>query len=272
MVFSLVYGFLQIREEMPMNKTLMIAAAAFVASVLAGCCIDGSGDVVKETRRLSKFNRIRIETSGSVSISKGDRRQVTVRTDDNIIDRIDTDVRNGTLHIDLNPSTCIDPTTLRINIQTPEIEKLRVDGSSDIAFKDGFEGEALKIALDGSGDITAKKTLRYDTVDVVVKGSGDVTLAVDTADLLTIIEGSGDIKYTGFAAIHDVDIEGSGDLLAYGLETDEAKVDIDGSGSCKLSVTETLEVSIEGSGDVLYRGAPEVSKELDGSGRVKKTD
>lgn len=254
------------------KKIPMIAIVVLIAFMLAGCCIEGSGDIEKETHTLSTFSKIHVEIPGDVTISEGDKHRVTVRTDDNVIDRIDMDVRKGTLYIDLNPSTCIDPTTLRVAIQMAEIEKLIVEDSADVTFKDEFEGESLKMVVEGSGDITSKETLRYDAIDVVIEGSGDVALDMDTPDLLSIIEGSGDIKYSGIALVHNIDIEGSGDISAYNLETDEAQVEIEGSGSCKLSVTETLDINIEGSGDVYYRGTPEVSKKLSGSGSVKKTD
>ena len=62
----------------------------------------------------------------------------------------------------------------------------------------------------------------------------------------------------------------SGDYLAGALKSDTAVVRVTGSGTCRVSVTGTLNASILGSGDVLYSGTPKVNASIAGSGNVNQ--
>jgi len=66
-------------------------------------------------------------------------------------------------------------------------------------------------------------------------------------------------------------LTGSGSILAREFYTDNANVDLTGSGSVEVYTTDFLEVRLTGSGIVYYYGNPvNVVKEITGSGSVIK--
>ena len=241
-----------------------------IAIVIVGCCVEGSGDLVTETRRVEGFRSIKIDIRGDVVITKGDVFEMSIRTDDNLIDDITTEVRNDTLYLNRDPEyRCIDPTLMEITISMPELQDIKIDGSADIVIEDSFQAEEMHFTIDGSGDITTKAPLFAGVFDLKIDGTGDVKLELDVVELKTDVDGSADMTYSGFAEKHYVFIDGTSDMRAFDLETDITTITIDGSGSCEVNVVEELTVDIDGSGDVYYVGNPVVSQKIDGSGSVR---
>ena len=252
-----------------MNHPLTLTAIVLITAIVAaGCCIDGNGDITTDTRSISSFHSLNIDIPGKVIIRKGDTRKVTVKTDDNLQDKIDADVKSNTLHLDEDSGRCIDPTELVVTVRMPELRNIDIDGSADVVIEDSFENETMKINIDGSGDVETEDVLIAETLKLIVDGSGDLDLDIDVAELATSVDGAGDIRLTGSALDHTVKSDGSGDIKAFDLETETADVTLSGSGDCNVTVFDELTVSISGSGDVAYKGEPDISEHTSGSGNL----
>jgi hypothetical protein len=58
--------------------------------------------------------------------------------------------------------------------------------------------------------------------------------------------------------------------MADNIESDDVTVEISGSGSTNVFAKKTLNARISGSGDVYYKGTPEITKSIRGSGSLVK--
>jgi hypothetical protein len=252
-----------------MKTTTRYIPLAALGMLMAGCCLDGSGDMEEETRSIGGFDRLEVDVPATIHISQGETHSLRIRTDDNIIDRIVTKVSSRTLVIEGDPpNRCFDPTSLNIWVSTPSIRSIDIDGSSEVILQDPVATDHLQLTIDGSGDVSSEGIITADTVTVDINGSGDVDLRLDVIDLQTRVDGSGNLYFEGAAAFHDIQIDGSAEVAAFNLETSVTAIDIDGSGDCRVWVNDELNVSIDGSGSVAYRGYPAVSQRIDGSGSV----
>ena len=254
-----------------MTHRVMAVVSAALAMLLPACCEEGSGQLVRESRSVDSFSWVHLDVPGSLRLFQGPVTALKVRTDDNLIDRVRTRVHGGSLTVDTDDSECdcIDPTELVVEVSTPDLRGLRMDGSGDIVLPGPVETDELTLAIDGSGSISAAM-VRADDVSLEIDGSGDIDLAVSALALHSRIDGSGHTSIAGEAGEHDISIDGSGDIDAYALSTGTTRVDIGGSGGCAVSAADVLEVTIDGSGDVSYCGQPEVHQSIDGSGGVRR--
>ncbi len=242
---------------MKTSKTLItfLAIALFsINSVTAqnwwgwGKGIKGEGKVVKKTVELDKFTSIGLAIAADVIVTQGNSQEVTIHAQQNILDNIKTEVRNGNWEI-----------TYKENVKEADrvivyITMKKLDGAY----------------ISGSGKIKGTNVFdRSDDLEFAVSGSGDIELEVETSDIQSAISGSGDIILSGNANTQEVAISGSGGISAYDLKTDKASISISGSGQCKVNVSSSLEVSIAGSGDVYYKGNPaKLDSSIVGSGDV----
>ena len=67
-------------------------------------------------------------------------------------------------------------------------------------------------------------------------------------------------------------VNGAGKLDADALATRAMELEINGAGRANVNVADALKVTISGAGKVIYTGDPQVSREINGAGSVRKRD
>lgn len=246
---------------MKINQIYFLAVSAVVAVLMTGCIVidlggcgnktvRGSGNLVTEERQLSEFDQISLNGIGTISVATGDRQHLKIRTDDNVMPLIVTEVRNRKLVISHNKWN-LRPTTLDFTIMVKNMKGASISGSGDIYGKNRF------VSKDFYTDVS---------------GSGNISLELEADQLDSDISGSGSIQLSGKADFYNASITGSGKIRADNLEAKNASIIITGSGDCRVNVSEQLHAKITGSGDVSYKGYPRITKKITGSGSVKSID
>ena len=246
-------------------RRLILAALVGIVAALAvggyawwrtdeGEAFKGSGTVVTEPREVSGFDAIDLSGVGVLRITQGTAETLTIRTDDNILPLITTEVRDGTLHIGIDNRDHphgIDPTTLAYDVSVKSLRALSVSGATQI--------EAGSLAV---GD------LRLD-----VDGSAQVALdGLQATSLRVACSGGGAFALSGAVDRQEVVIEGAGDYQATELASRTATVRIVGAGQVAVQVAESLDASIEGAGVVEYAGQPTVVQHVTGAGVVRQIE
>jgi len=191
---------------------------------------DDSSNVTSESRSASGFEEVELQGVGSLSIQQTGTESLTIEAEEDVLPKVRTEVVNNRLIIGPKPNTSL-LTTEPINY------RLTVKDLS-----------ALEVS--GSGGVDAE--------------------GISTDELAVTITGAGDVKIRGKAKSQQVAILGSGDYRARDLESKEVKVDVGGSGSAVVNVSDELNAEVSGSGSVEYIGDPTVNQYVSGAGRVSK--
>ncbi len=188
--------------------------------------IAGSGISATENRQITSFGRLSMAGHGDINIQCGQPHSLALTTDDNLIDLIETEVKNGELRIEATESIAprIGP---KFDITTEELSGISIAGSADVAVVD-FAGDELALHVAGSGSFHVVGSA--ETVRLEIAGSGD-------ADLTGLVAQRVDIKITG-----------SGDARVHA--TEKLTVSIAGSGDIAYIGDPTIEQSIAGAGSV----------------------
>lgn len=209
----------------------------------------GSGKLISESRMVSNFDRIVLAVSGDVIIHQGEEESLSIKTDENIMAHIITEVKNKTLYLEhADNIRNINPTRLIFTLHLKKLSGVEISGSGDVMSKN-IVSEDLELAINGSGDMQFD-SLKAKAVDVLISGSGDVELR-------------------GTAASQNIKIHGSGDFTGGDLRGETVNVRINGSGDAVVWATEELNVHNSGSSSVEYYGNPNVEFTNNGSGDIK---
>jgi hypothetical protein len=254
-----------------MKPSLSILSVAIIAALLCGCgLVQGSGNIVSESRAVSGFTQVALEGSGDLTISQGDAEGLIIEADDNLLPYIETEVRDGTLHIGFKTPSPIIPwptQTIQYHLSMRTIEAVKLYGSGDIR-SESIEAGDIKFIIAGSGDISIGE-LEADTVGTSISGSGTLRIDQVTAESISAtISGSGKFFLAGQVTEQQIAVSGSGDYKAFDLESQTVSLSISGSGDIELWVTDSLDIQISGSGDVRYYGSPASSQKVSGSGNI----
>lgn len=207
----------------------------------------------RETRDVSDFDEVVMRLSGKVYIKIGDKNEVILEGDEDVLEEVETEVRGGKLSIGEEGkrrwSWRRSRTRLNVYITVKELNGAYVSGS---------------------GDIIGQTVFKSDNFKASVSGSGDIELELDAKEVDSRISGAGNIELSGASQYAKLSISGSGKYLAEEMKVDEYEISISGSGRGSINAQESLDVRISGSGSVYYRGRPSVNSRVAGSGRVRR--
>lgn len=241
-----------------MRKALIFSLLLVALTVsLTSCfkdvwCVTGEGDIVTVELDLDDFNAINAAGAFDIYISQGESQYVEAKGHENIVDRLKTFVSGDTWKVELENEFCYADYELALYIQVPDIEKIKVTGSSDVVVEDFVDQESLELSIIGSGDVEMNDFLGCKTFEIKISGSGDIECRGDFDQLEDF----------------DISISGSGNIKGYNAKTQNCDISISGSGNCEVYVEEKLNVDISGSGDIHYKGNPIIATDITGSGDI----
>ena len=211
-----------------MKKFLYIAATALVC---ASCfhvntnykggknAINGEGDVISKSFDFKDFDRIVINGHADVDFTQSSTWEVTVRTQENVLEWLDYKVEGTTLVIETKDHRDVRSKTYDIVIQAPELKKLTVNGASDFNVKGLRMDGDLDVEVNGAGDLDFDQ-ITCNSLSVEVNGAADANLtSIDILKKLKVqVNGAGDVKITGNAVDVSLEVNGAGDIDASGLK------------------------------------------------------
>jgi len=234
-------------------KKIIFAAITFAIGITAfGSCVIfsemGNGNLVSSERSFSSFEKINGSGSAEVRFYASQEYRVVVTADSNLIDNVETYVRNNTLTIGTKHGV-YSFTELTVDVYCPAL---------------------TAVSMSGSRCFSSNDTITASTFDANLSGSGKINGTIDCNNFYARISGSGNITINGNSKDSNIDISGSGKFDGNEFSANNAVIRISGSGKAYICVTDDLQATISGSGELYYRGNPNVKSSVTGSGRIKK--
>ncbi|MBV9542108.1 MAG: DUF2807 domain-containing protein [Alphaproteobacteria bacterium] len=184
-----------------MIRTATLAALATL--LLAGTAQAG------ETVSVPHFNAIGLNGGGHVRIKYGATQSVTILKGSTQYTEIRVD-RGTSLHINACNDSCPHNYDLEIEIVTPDLRSVALNGGGEIETVGSFPSQDhLSVAVNGGGDMDVR-SVTAESVSAAVNGGGDITVTA-TKSLSAAVRGGGDITYFGNPSVSSA-VQGGGDI------------------------------------------------------------
>lgn len=237
---------------MKRTVTLAIIAAAVAAAGCSQARSEDGGPVVERDYKVGEFDRIDLGGAYDLTVRTGSAPSVHARGGENVLDRLEVEVKDGTLSIrpkkngmqfGWNHSGKVD-----LTVTVPSLRGAALAGAGDIRI-DRVAGDSFEGSIAGSGDLRVE-TIEVGRAKFDVAGAGSVHIG------------------KGRARSADYSIAGAGDIHAQGLTSETASISIAGAGGVHANATKTADVSIVGAGDVNLAGGAKCSVTKLGAGDV----
>ncbi len=236
------------------STTGIISTALIILLIIVSCNVIGeigSGNVIREERKVSSFNGIEVSGAFDIKLIQGTVSSVVIEADDNLMPLIRTEVRGSTLVID-NKKPISHSKSLKVFITFTELKSIDLSGAVD------FESQ---------GKLTLPE------LSISGSGASDGKLEMDVQKLSIDCSGGSKLKLTGSAKDVDVDASGAVDLFAFDFPAENYKLSISGAGKAEINVSKELNVDISGAATVHYKGNPTKNiQDVSGAGTIKKVD
>ncbi|WP_411031784.1 head GIN domain-containing protein [Spongiimicrobium sp. 3-5] len=218
--------------------------------------VKGNGNVVTIERSTGDYDAVAVSGWFDVDLIAGNEGEITLTGEENLLEYIKTEVKNGKLVVKVEKGVNLRPSSWNKDkaiVITVPVETVN------------------SVTLSGSGDIVGKTVLKADNFHTNISGSGDISLEIAAKSVSASMSGSGDINLMGKTNDFDVQVSGSGDIKAYDLESEFVNAQVSGSADIRVTANQSLKARVSGSGDISYRGNPKkVDSKTSGSGDISK--
>jgi hypothetical protein len=252
--------------------------------------VRGSGKLVQETRPVSGFHGVSLETLGEMEIQYGDQESLRIEAEDNLIQYFQVRVENGVLKIGGEDKLSLDPTLpVKFFVTVKALDRIEASSLGSI-WAHALEAENFAIRLSSAGNVVVE-ALKAGRVDLVVGSLGtlqvgrleagqlDVQLSssgnleIDTGlvgELKVLLTNLGSLKASNLDTVQgaqggslEVKVESSGSVELGALSADTAEFRLASIGGVSIRTLNTgrLQAWVEGSGDLAI-GAGQVGEQI----------
>ncbi|GAB4015630.1 head GIN domain-containing protein [Spirosoma migulaei] len=234
-------------------KTALAIALSVVVSqgVYAQNSIVGNGQLVKQQRTISRFDKLKVRVGMRVRIEAGNAGVAELEGESNILEHVVTEVKNGELTVMLSQSKTFSNTKgVTVTIHVANLNQVDVSTGCSV-----------------ESDLPIQAT----TLTATVETGSRLIAPISAKNLkLTVQEGS-QARLRGTATEADIRMSGAGKLIADELTIVHATLHLDGASRADVRVTETLSASADGVSTINYFGNPTIkSKEMSGLSKIRK--
>jgi hypothetical protein len=203
-----------------------------------------TGKVVRQTRPVPAFSRLRIDGVFDVYLRQGDKEALQIEAREGMLSRITTETRNGTLELGLKRGLSMRKTVIKVYITVRDLEKLTIGGVASVK---------------------SDTPLRLGQLELEQHSVGTTQLALHCDRLTARITGVGALQLTGSGREVDMHNTGVGAIEAAGFEADMLRVKSTGVGNVEVNARREISIHSSGVGSVRYKGSAAV-KEMRKSG------
>jgi hypothetical protein len=201
--------------EVVLIVLLSILAGGFVLTAgledsTSSNTVVGSGNVVSQERVVPEFSAIDLAGTSAVTVRAGERQQVVVRTDDNLMKDVTTEVRQGELVIGDGPRNFRTSGTMVTEITVPYLAAVGLSGTGAMVIH-AVDSERFVVNLAGTGTVTVDG--RVDWLKARLPGSGQLEVAGLRARHMTAaVKGTGTIV-VGTTGSLESSVSGTGSVV-----------------------------------------------------------
>ncbi|WP_018476394.1 head GIN domain-containing protein [Pontibacter roseus] len=210
--------------------------------------IQGEGELKSQTRNVSGFKGIDVSGGFAVELTQGSQEGVRIEAQENLLNNIKTEVKNGVLHI-YNEGSISTNKGMKAYITVRELNKVDISGGVKV---------------------TGKSTFKADAFTLDLSGGSKVTLAINTKKLNADLSGASKVEITGRADEMVMDLSGASSVNMSELEAKTARIDASGASKVRVFAKDRLDINASGASKVEYKGSPQVSSNVSAAAKISK--
>jgi hypothetical protein len=238
-----------VKQAFSVIIVLLTLAVSLSGCTRVGSSLNGSGKVIDQDYKIAGFNSIHAKGKFDLEITRATIFNVTVSTDDNLINRIQVTLDHQTLKFDIEAPATFFPTSLKVQVEMPSLQALNLSLGAKAVIKefksrndfflfltqeslltgvleagnvsfDLSEGSQLKLAGKAQSlDLNSRGASKMDlgdflleTADVNMKEKSEAVLNV-SGKFDAVLNDNSKIYYLGNPLFYDTSISGGSTMI-----------------------------------------------------------
>jgi len=234
-------------------KLIFGIASLFLLTFITACGqmsgVRGNGNVISQDRDIENFTSVSASSGLDVFVKQGDAISLRVDADDNIIDLIITEVKDGKLIIKTSENI------RRAKKKSIYLTLIDID----------------KLSVSAGCDFVSETVIKSDILKISVSSGADVDLQLDIEKLKCSVSSGADVDLLGKANHFEASASSGSDLVADGLISQSCQVHASSGGDVSVNAQKSINAKATSGGDIHYFGSPaEVNVKSTSGGDINK--
>ncbi|MDX1364819.1 head GIN domain-containing protein [Arenibacter latericius] len=227
--------------------TLLFSSCGFDINIGQG--EKGNGNIQKDKRAIEgEFSAISASEGLDVYVSQGTNYDILVEGDENIIDLIATDLKNGILRIHTVEN--IGRATKNVYVTLPNITVLKTSSGAELIAISTIKTEALELNA-SSGSSLNIDDLNADKISANTSSGANIAIA-------------------GQSNTFNSNASSGSEIKASNLTTAVCRANASSGANISINVTESIYAEASSGADIKYTGNPKVESKKYSSGSVSQ--
>lgn len=196
-----------------MNIEKLKKSVSVVALLAVGLiAMDAEAKDITQKRDVATFTGIVVEGAMNLEVKVGGKQSVSITTDDNYMDRVETRIEGGQLVIG-QKGRHWNNIELTVKISVAELNDFTVEGAADAEIY-GIKSDNFNVDIGGAVDLTLEGTCKKARYEI--NGAGDINARdFKCQDVEVTINGAGDADVYASEKIKAT-LNGIGNVSVYG--------------------------------------------------------
>ncbi len=234
-----------------MKKLLSIAQFVWVFLLLTSF---QAYSQIEQKRQVSSFEGIDVGSAIELFIKQGNEQSVVVKTDDDLQDKVTTEVNNNilTLRMDVKNQEDWRNKKVIITVTTPELGSLRTGGASRVNSDATFKSADFDLHLEGASKV--KLSLNAEQLEAELNGASILDLSLTAKTIKMQLSGASKTNITGNTDEQELNLSGASHYEAFKLDSKRAIVDASSASKANISVSEQLSANLSSASHLNYKG------------------
>jgi hypothetical protein len=239
-----------------MTTLARMAIALITALFLSSCNFDlnfgsgvtGNSTVAEESRSVTEeFTEVHASEGLDVYVTQSDQFSIEVEADENVIDLIGTDIKDGELRIHCIEN--IGRATKKIYVTLPEITSLESSSGADLS---------------------VTETITATDLNLHASSGSDLSIEVEAQDITAHTSSGADIRISGKTQHLKADASSGSDIKAQELLAETCNAEASSGADISVNVSEKLVAVASSGADVKYTGDASVESTKSAAGSIRK--
>ncbi|TPE45580.1 head GIN domain-containing protein [Pontibacter mangrovi] len=227
---------------------LAFAMVLLNVSAAMGQSLRGNKKMATQNREVSGIRGIDVSGGFTVELTQGSNEGVKLEAEENLIDNIKTEVRNGILHI-YNDRGVSTNKGMKAYVTLKDLESIDISGGVKVIGNSSFKSDNLKLDM---------------------SGGSNVKLTVSTKELRADMSGASKVELIGKADVLHMEMSGASKVDASELEAREVAIQASGASNVKVFASEALDINASGASAVYYKGSPSITSDVSAAARISR--
>lgn len=239
-----------------MTTLARIAVAILMAILMSSCNLDinlgngkkGNGILAQESRKVTNdFTVVSASEGIMVYVTQAKEFSIEVEADENIIDLIGTDIKDGKLRIHAIEN--IGRATKKVHVSLPEVSALESSSGAHL---------------------TSKNTIEAERLDLDASSGAIFEVEIDASEVNIDASSGANIKVSGKSDTAEIDASSGANIKAKELLSKVCDASASSGANLGVNASETLTAKASSGGNIGYKGNPTVSKSKAIGGSIHK--